>query len=104
MGTSSDWISATIEALLVGGGLVVMKVFRNNDRKIPLKLTVMDVFGCMLGGLVFGVITTFRLTEVRWKKVFVLLIVAYLIAAFVEALIRRAKRSANEKSASTRLP
>jgi hypothetical protein len=104
MGTSSDWISAAIEALLVGGGLVVMKVFRNNDRKTPLKLTVMDVFGCMLAGLIFGAFTTLWLTEVRCKRILVLLIVAYLIAAFADALIRRAKRSPDEKSVRTRLP
>jgi len=104
MGTWSDWISASIEALLVGGGLVVMKVFRNNDRKTPLKLTVVDVFGCMLAGLIFGVFTTFRLTEVRWKRILVPLIVAYLIAAFITALIKRARRSTSEQAPRTRLP
>jgi len=104
VGTSSEWISASIEALLVGGALVALKVFHNNDRKVRLKLTVMDVLGCMLAGLIFGVFTTFRLTEVRWKRIFVSLIVAYLIAAFVDALVKRAKRSPDEKSARTRLP
>jgi hypothetical protein len=71
VGTSSEWISASIEALLVGGALVALKVFHKNDRKVRLKLTVMDVLGCMLAGLIFGVFTTFRLTEVRWKRIFV---------------------------------
>ena len=89
---------------MVGGALVSLKVFRNNDRKVPLKLTVMDVLGCMLAGLIFGVLTTFGLTAVRWKRIFVLLIVAYLIAAFADALVKRAKRSPDEKSTRTRLP
>jgi O-antigen ligase len=64
----------------------------------------MDVLGCMLAGLIFGVLTTFGLTAVRWKRIFVLLIVAYLIAAFADALVKRAKRSPDEKSTRTRLP
>jgi uncharacterized membrane-anchored protein YitT (DUF2179 family) len=89
---TSDWILATVETAVVGGGLVVMKLFRRSDNETASALTVVDVFGCILGGLIFAVPTTFRLTTIRWKSVLVAIIVVYLVAAFIDALVRRARR------------
>jgi len=91
----SAWIEATIETLCVAGGLLVMKLFRRNDKDAAPALTVMDVFGCILGGLIFAVLTTFRWNTIRWKAVFAVIIIAYVVAAFIDALVRRARRSAH---------
>jgi|SRR5580704_11479420 hypothetical protein len=91
---TSDWILATMETVFVGGGLVVMKLFRRSDNDAAPALTVMDVFGCILGGLIFAVLTTFRLNTIRWKTILLAIIVAYLVAAFIDALVRRARRGA----------
>jgi uncharacterized membrane-anchored protein YitT (DUF2179 family) len=88
---TSDWILATVETVFVGGGLVVMKLFRRGDKDAAPALTVMDVFGCILGGLIFAVLTTFRLKTISWKSVLVAIIAAYLVAAFIDALVRRAR-------------
>jgi hypothetical protein len=101
---TSDWILATVEAVFVGGGLVVMKLFRRSDNGAAPPLTVVDVWGCILGGLIFAVFTTFRLNTIRWKTVLVAIIFAYLAAAFVDALVRQAKRSSSEQVARRRLP
>ena len=88
---TSDWILATVETVLVGGGLVVMKLFRRGDDGAAPTLTAIDLFGGILGGLIFAVLTTFRLNTIRWKSVLVAIIVAYLVAAFIDALVRRAR-------------
>lgn len=100
----SDWILAMVETVVVGGGLVVMKLFRRGDNRTAPTLTATDVFGCILGGLIFAVLTTFRLNTIRWKSVLVAIIVAYLVAVFIDALVRRAKRSSNEQGARRQLP
>jgi hypothetical protein len=92
---TSDWIVATVETVFVGGGLVVMKLFRRDDNGAAPTLTVIDVFGCILGGLLFAVLTTFRLNTIRWKSVLVAIVVAYLVAAVIDALVRRARRGAS---------
>src|SRR5580704_398415 len=89
---TSDWILATLETVFLGGGLVVMKLFRRSGNDAAPALTAIDVFGCILGGLIFAVVTTFRLNMIRWKSVLVAIIVGYLVAAFVDALVRRARR------------
>jgi hypothetical protein len=90
--STSDLILAVVETVVVGGGLVIMKLFRRSDNVATPALTVMDVFGCILGGLIFAVLTTFRLNTIRWKIVVVAIIVAYVVAAFIDALVRRARR------------
>jgi hypothetical protein len=88
---TSDWIVAPVETVFVGGGLVVMKLFRRSDSGAAPALTAIDVLGCILGGLIFAVFTTFRLNTIRWKFALVAIIVAYLVAAFIDALVRRAR-------------
>jgi uncharacterized membrane-anchored protein YitT (DUF2179 family) len=95
---------ATVETVFVGGGLVVMKLFRRSDKDEAPALTVVDVFGCILGGLIFAILTTFRLNTIRWKTILVAIIVAYVVAVFIDALVRRAKRSSSEQVARRRLP
>src|ERR1700691_5765597 len=90
---TSDWILATVETVFVGGGLVVMKLFRRSDNDAAPALTVMDVYGCLLAGLIFAVFTTFRLNAIRWKPVLLVIIAAYFIAAIIDALAKRARRS-----------
>jgi hypothetical protein len=101
---TSDWTLATVETLFVGGGLLVMEEFRRSDDDAASALTVMDVWGCILGGLIFAVLTNFRLTTIRWKTVLVAIIVAYVVAAVIDAPVSRAKRSSNERVARGRLP
>lgn len=91
---TSEWIVATVETMFVGGGLAGMKLFRRSDNDTASALTVVDVFGCILGGLIFAVLTIFRVNAIRWKSVPVAIIVAYLVAAFVDGLVRRARRGA----------
>jgi hypothetical protein len=91
---TSDWILATVETVVVGGGLVVMKVFRRDNNDAASTLTAIDVFGCILGGLVFAVLTTFRSNAIRWKSILVAILVAYVVAGFIDALVRRARRGA----------
>lgn len=100
----SDWILAMVETVVVGGGLVVMKLFRRSDNDAAPALTVIDVFGCILGGLIFAVFTTFRLNTIHCKTALVAIIVAYVVAAFIDALVRRAKLSSNEQVARRQLP
>jgi uncharacterized protein YacL len=95
---TSDWILATVETVFVGLGLAVMKLFRRSDKDGPPALTVMDVFGCILGGLIFAVLTTFRLNAIRWRNVLVVIVVAYLVAVFITVLAKRIRRN----SAKTR--
>jgi hypothetical protein len=96
MSIPSDLISATVETLILGGALVVMKIFRRSDRNAAPALTVLDVFGCLLAGSIFGVLTTFRWNTIRCKTVLMVIIITYFVAAFVDALVRRARRSTDE--------
>jgi hypothetical protein len=57
MGTPSDWLLCTMETLLVGGGLVIVKLFRRGDKDEAPALTAIDVYGCLLRGLIFAVFT-----------------------------------------------
>jgi hypothetical protein len=63
---------AATETVFVADGLLLMKVFRRNHKDAASTLSAVDVFGGILGGLIFVVLTTFWLNSIGWKTVLVM--------------------------------
>jgi hypothetical protein len=59
MSIPSDWIMAATETEFVADGLLLMKVFCRNDKDAASTISAVDVFGGILGGSIFVVLTTF---------------------------------------------
>jgi hypothetical protein len=92
MGTAADWMWVAFATVFYGGGMLLWETIRRTNRSVEPALLPRDVLTWTLGGLAFGLITTFHWEAFHWPLI-LLTLAAFAIGAVVARWAKRTPRS-----------
>jgi hypothetical protein len=92
MGTASDWIWVAFGTVFYGGGMLLWETIGRADSNVKPALSPRDVLSWTLGGLAFGLVTTFHWEAFHWPLV-LLTVISFAVGVLAARWAKRTPRS-----------
>lgn len=92
MGTAKEWIWVVCAATFFGGSMLYWESLSRSDEHIKPAMSFVDVLGCAILGLFFGIGSTFRWRVFHWPLI-VPMIATLAATVILGRLVKRKRRS-----------